>query len=228
MSLSVIGAGFSRTGTFSLKLALEQLGFGPCCHMSVVFAAPDLWRQWEEVYDGARPDWPALFEGFNATVDVPGNQFYRQIADHYPDAKVILTLRESEGWYRSMQATLLSAAVRRHVGDSPVASLIKKMGLHTSDPHTLDRDHMIGWYERHNAEVIRNIPADRLLVYRLGEGWDPLCRFLGAAIPWAAFPHVNSTEAFQKEFLEDFEVPETEQSSGHRRRDHAADVSAAV
>ena len=209
MSLSVIGAGFSRTGTFSLKLALEQLGFGPCCHMSVVFGAPDLWRKWVEVYRGQRPDWDDLFRDFRSTVDVPGNQFYRQLAAHFPAAKVILTHRDSQSWFRSMQETLLSAAVRRHVGDSPVSALIQEMGLHTSDPRTLDPGHMIDWYERHNEDVIAAIPADRLLVYRVSDGWEPLCRFLGVAVPRTTFPHVNSTEAFRKEFLEDFQVPET-------------------
>ncbi len=208
MSLSVIGAGFSRTGTFSLKLALEHLGFGRCCHMSVVFGDPDLWRKWIEVYDGGRPDWDMLFKGFRSTVDVPANQFYRQLAGHFPAAKVILTHRDSQSWYRSMQETLLSPAVRRHVGDGPISALIKDMGLHTSDPRTLDPDHMIDWYERHNEEVLRTIPADRLLVYKVSEGWEPLCRFLDVPVPAAAFPHVNSTEAFKKEFLEDFQVPE--------------------
>ncbi len=210
MSLSVIGAGFSRTGTFSLKLALEQLGLGRCCHMSEVFAAPDLWPVWERAYDGRHVDWDMLFAGFGATVDVPSNQFYRQIARHYPKAKVILTLRDPESWFRSMQDTLLSEAVRRHVGDAPVASLIRKMGLHASDPRTLDRNHMISWYHRHNDDVLAAIPADRLLVYRVSEGWGPLCGFLGRPVPSSAFPHVNSTAAFRKEFLEDFQVPETE------------------
>ncbi len=212
MALSVIGAGFSRTGTFSLKLALERLGFGPCCHMSEVFSRPDLWPLWEAAYAGA-PDWDALFEGFASTVDVPSNQFYAELAARYPDAKVILTVRDPQSWWRSMRATLLSDPVRRHVGDSPVATLIRRMGLHGSDPRAQDPDHMLAWYDRHNASVIATIPAERLLVYRIEEGWEPLCRFLGVPTPDAGFPHVNSTEAFQKEFLEDFSVPETDEAA---------------
>lgn len=210
MGLSVIGAGFSRTGTFSLKLALEQLGLGRCNHMSEVFNTPEVWPLWERVYEGHPPQWDRIFNGYGATVDVPSNQFYQELAAYYPHANVILTVRDTESWYASMQATLLSDAVREHVGETPIAPLIKKTGLHTSDPRTRDRDHMIGWYQRHNAQVRRTIPAERLLVYAIGEGWEPLCDFLGVPVPDAPFPHVNSTEDFRKEFLEDFAVPDPE------------------
>ena len=105
MALKVIGAGFGRTGTLSLKLALEQIGLGPCYHMTEVFKNPLAPGWWNEAADG-RPDWGKIYEGYNASVDWPGATFYAQLADAYPEAKVILTVRDSEAWFRSTQATI--------------------------------------------------------------------------------------------------------------------------
>ncbi|MDE2487101.1 MAG: sulfotransferase family protein, partial [Alphaproteobacteria bacterium] len=107
MTLKVIGAGYGRTGTMSLKLALEQLGFGPCYHMVEVFKNPQAPAWWLEAADG-RPDWAKIFNGYSATVDWPSATFYRELAEAYPDAKVILTERDPEAWFRSTQATIFA------------------------------------------------------------------------------------------------------------------------
>ena len=195
MTISVIGAGFGRTGTLSLKLALERLGVGRCYHMMEVFqipAAPDLWRAAADAPPG---DWETIFDGFSATVDWPGATFYRQLADHYPEAKVILTHRDPDAWFRSTQATIFANDLG---GDeeTPFSRMIKAVIGRLFDGRLHDRDHVIDVYRRHNDEVRRVIPAERLLVYEVSEGWAPLCDFLGLPEPDGPMPKVNSTEEF--------------------------------
>jgi Sulfotransferase domain len=93
MALRVIGAGFGRTGTHSLKLALEQLGFAPCHHMYEVRAHPEQLAFWQAAARGELPDWDEVFAGFAAQVDWPGARFWRELAEHFPHAKVILSVR---------------------------------------------------------------------------------------------------------------------------------------
>jgi len=195
MSLKVIGAGFGRTGTLSLKFALEQLGFGPCYHMVEVFKnqAADLWYEAAE----GRPDWPRIFDGYNATVDWPSATFYAELADYYPDAKVILTKRDPEAWFRSTQATIFKQTPPE---SDPFGRMVRSVIGRLFDQRMHDHDHVIGVYERHNAEVVKRIPAHRLLVYEVAEGWKPLCDFLGVPVPDAPMPAVNSTEDFQRRF----------------------------
>ena len=117
MPLSVIGAGFGRTGTMSLKLALDQLGFGPCYHMTEVFKNPKASGYWEAAADGKPIDWEEVFAGYRSTVDWPGATFYKQLADAYPEAKVILTERDAEAWFESTQATIFSLHFRDDTQD---------------------------------------------------------------------------------------------------------------
>lgn len=195
MALKVIGAGLGRTGTMSLKLALEQLGLGPCYHMAEVFklgTAPT----WTRAYRGERMDWEEVFKGFPSTVDWPACDFYRELADLYPDAKVILSVRDPESWYKSTQETIFRES--NHDGAPPewleMFHLLAKTKF-GGDLHT--REHLIDVYNRHNDEVRRTIPAERLLEYVPGQGWEPLCRFLGVAMPDTPYPKVNTTEEFQ-------------------------------
>lgn len=194
MSLEIIGAGFGRTGTLSLKLALEKLGFGPCYHMVEVFQNPDAINWWIDAATG-KPDWEKIFEGYNATVDWPSCTFYAELAETYPDAKVILTERDSEAWFESTQATIFPA---ERPADSPPAfqEMFERAIADLFDGRIRDHDHAIAVFERHNAEVRDRIAPDRLLVYEVAQGWEPLCEFLSVPVPDEPMPKVNTTEQF--------------------------------
>jgi hypothetical protein len=196
MSLQVIGAGFGRTGTMSLKLALEQLGFGPCHHMVEVFAHPESIPWWTDAAEG-RPAWDRIFSGYRAAVDWPTATFYRELAQHYPDAKVILTERDPESWFRSTQATIFARDFSE-VGDDPWVNMVMKAVGDLFERRMHDRETLISVFKAHNARVREVIPADRLLVYEVAQGWEPLCRFLDVPVPDGPMPKVNSTEEFQQ------------------------------
>ncbi|KAB2876453.1 MAG: sulfotransferase family protein [Bauldia sp.] len=204
MALSVIGAGFGRTGTMSLKLALEQLGFGPCFHMAEFFisnAAEALKKKWERVaYGPGEPDWDYVFDGYRATVDWPSCVFFRELAGHYPLAKVILTVRDPERWFDSTQATIFRRNTSENLaerGDPWARMVLKVVNQLTFGGDVNDRDGCIAVYKAHNEAVRRAIPPERLLVYEAREGWAPLCRFLEVDVPDAPFPQANTTEEFQ-------------------------------
>jgi hypothetical protein len=194
MTLSVIGAGFGRTGTLSLKLALEQLGFGPAYHMVEVLKNPEAPGYWESAADGKPVDWEKVFEGYRSTVDWPSATFYRQLADAYPQAKVVLTLRDPEAWFASTQATIFKPSYDDPT--DPFACMARKVIGSLFDQRMKDRERVLEVYNRHNETVQRVIPAERLLVYDIAQGWAPLCAFLGVDIPEGPMPKVNSTEDF--------------------------------
>ena len=193
MSLGIIGAGLGRTGTASLKIALDQLGIGPCYHMSEVFKNPEHIGLWERVADG-EPDWDAIFGAYGATVDYPSSTYWRELSERYPDAKVILTVRDAEKWFESTQETILSPRVVEFTRPTPFGAMMKKTIWDTMDERMHDRAFMIDHFNRHVEEVKRTVPAERLLVYEVKQGWEPLCEFLGVAVPGDAFPRVNSRE----------------------------------
>jgi hypothetical protein len=195
MSLRIVGAGLGRTGTMSLKLALEQLGLGPCYHMVEVFKNPAAPGYWEGAADGAPTDWENVFEGYNATVDWPSATFYKTLADAYPAAKVILTVRDPQAWFASTQATIFARDYTAAPANA-FESMVRKVVGRMFDMRMHDRDWVISVFERHNAEVRRAIAPDRLLTYDLAQGWVPLCAFLGVEIPDAPIPKANSTEEF--------------------------------
>ena len=209
MALQVIGAGMPRTGTMSLKTALEQLGFGPCHHMTEVFAHPEQWPLWNRIGDGEAVEWEEVFGPYRSTTDAPGVYFWRQLAARYPDAKVILTERDPDRWYESMAATIFSERHRASLQGSPVGAIIAKLArlgwsgrdeaLRTGPP---TREVMIELFKAHNAAVRAELPSERLLIYSVSQGWAPLCGFLGVPIPDVPFPHVNSAEDFH-----DIDVP---------------------
>ncbi|HEV3309747.1 MAG TPA: sulfotransferase, partial [Chloroflexota bacterium] len=100
--MKVIGAGFGRTGTMSLKAALQQLGFGPCLHMiDLLSGHPELSDTFREAYDGKSTDWATTLEGWESCVDWPACSFYKDLMRVWPDAPVILNVRDPEGWYKS-------------------------------------------------------------------------------------------------------------------------------
>jgi hypothetical protein len=196
MSLSVIGAGFGRTGTLSLKLALEQLGFGPCYHMVEVFKNDKAPGYWEAAADGEPVDWETVFAGYRSTVDWPSATFYRELAEAYPQAKVVLTVRDPEAWYASTQATIFAS--RFDDPDDPRQRMIRKVVGALFDQRWSDKAKLLEVYQRHNETVQRVISPDRLLVYEVAQGWGPLCAFLGAPIPEGPMPKVNSTQEFRE------------------------------
>lgn len=182
MPLEIIGAGFGRTGTSSLKLALEALGFGPCCHGSEERHFRQGMSFWERVFNDQPIDWDEYFEGYRSTVDSPSCRFYLQLAAKFPRAKVILTVRESGAWFESYRTTVLPM-IRSSYGGRYSAFLF--------GGNSLDRDSMIAAYERHNSEVQQTIPPERLLIYDVERGWDPLCEFVGVPVPPEPFPYSN-------------------------------------
>jgi hypothetical protein len=199
MPLKVIGAGLGRTGTVSLKLALEQLGVGRCYHMTELLAHPEHLPQWQRAIDG-QPDWSALFAGYGATVDYPACIYWRELADLYPQAKVILTERDPDEWFASTQATIFSAVLRERGAGSPIAFVLKKLdALHGNLD---DRAAMVDSFRRHSRAVIDGIARQRLLVYQVEQGWEPLCEFLGVPVPDTPFPRANTRAEFQATQIE--------------------------
>jgi Sulfotransferase domain len=192
MPLKVIGVGFGRTGTMSLTLALDQLGFGRCNHM----ASPDRHPLWIDAADG-KPDWERIFEGFNSTTDYPSCNFWRQLSSFYPQAKILLSVRDPNKWFDSTQATIFSPATIDQMSNSPSKAFFEKAVWVGIKDRIHDRDFMVAHFNRHVAEVKRAIPKERLLIYDVKEGWEPLCAFLGVAVPSAPFPSVNSTAETQ-------------------------------
>jgi hypothetical protein len=203
MNLEVIGAGFGRTGTMSLKVALEELGYGPCYHMVELFEHPEHVQRWEAAVRGEPVNWEELLSGYRATVDWPGAAFYGELMKAYPEAKVLLSVRNPQRWYESTKNTIYatvnpSPEMIAAVGPAPRLNneLIWKR---TFGEDFADSQHAIEVFERHNEEVKRYVPADQLLVYKVKEGWEPLCDFLGVEAPKGKpFPHLNDTDSFQR------------------------------
>jgi len=195
MALKVIGSGLGRTGTMSTKLALEQLGLR-CHHMVEVFMNPQSLPLWVEAGRG-NPDWDAIFDGYSAMVDHPGCQFWRELIDYYPDAKVLHTVRDPDKWFDSTQATIFSPdspAMQQQAG--PMKEFFDYIhGWYGGDMH--DRAFMTDFFARHTAEVVATVPKEQLLVFNVAEGWEPLCKFLGVPVPETPYPRENTTEQFQ-------------------------------
>jgi hypothetical protein len=196
MPINIVGAGLGRTGTMSLKLALDQLGQGPCYHMAEVFKDPAAPDRWGRAFDGEPVDWEAMFDGYRASVDWPGAAFWRELADLYPDAKVILSVRDPERWFASTQATIFRPELHERHKDSAFGVMLNKMVLKELDGRVNDRDHLIAAYNAHNAAVRAAIAPGRLLEFEASQGWGQLCAFLGVAEPDTPFPQSNSTEEF--------------------------------
>ncbi len=201
MTLEIIDVGFGRTGTMSLKLALEQLGFGPCHHMEEVLKTPGQVRQWVAAAEGEAVEWDTVFDGYRSTVDWPTTRFWRDIVDHYPNAKIILTTRDPEGWYQSISQTIHKVLEGREQIPNPVMREVMDMAHRVISDQTFDNrlsepDHATEIFRRHNAAVIEAVPADRLLVFEVADGWAPLCQYLGCPVPDAPFPRVNTTKEF--------------------------------
>lgn len=195
--LKVIGAGFGRTGTHSMKQALEILGLGPCHHMAEVLSNPDQLAKWRAIAAGETPDWDDVLAGYAAAIDWPSAYYWRQLANYYPDARVLLTVRSPDSWYKSFSATILHGIGPESSPDSFGHKIIRNE-IFGGNPE--NRDVAIAAFNRNTAEVKAAIPGNRLLVYEVGDGWEPLCRFLDVPVPERSFPSSNSTEEFRAHF----------------------------
>ena len=210
MTLKVIGAGFGRTGTTSIKAALEQLGFTQCYHMQEVIKHPAHVQPWTAALDGKPVDWDALFAGYQATVDWPACNFYEQLMAHYPDAKVLLTVRDPDKWYDSCLHTIYAMYhkpvmrfVRRLLPPMQRFMAMNDRLIWQGDfqGRFADRAYAIRVFNQRNAAIKAAVPAERLLVYDVKEGWEPLCRFLNVPVPQdVPFPHLNDSGTFQRMF----------------------------
>ncbi len=202
MSLSVIGSGFGRTGTRSLKEALETLGFTPCHHMEEVFAHPEQVAHWQAIAAGKPVDLKQVFEGYEAQVDWPGCHVWRELAQLYPKAKVIHSKRPDESWWKSFSTTI--GKLMRVYPTLPMPPHIRGMmeaakgfiGRDTFGTMTPDRDTALAAYHKREADVRAAIPPERLLVFDVAEGWGPLCAFLKVPVPDTPFPHRNVKDDF--------------------------------
>jgi hypothetical protein len=215
MTLKVIGAGFGRTGTLSLKLALDELGLGPCYHMIETREHPEHDALWLALAKGESSDWRAILDGYASTVDWPGVMIWKELAAAYPDAKIILTLRDPEAWYASCAATIFArmeeareaeVLLARGVAD-PVdptrrrhMAMINAVVVEGSFDGSLDRANAIKMFNAHNEDVRNLVAPERLLVYESGQGWEPLCDFLGLPVPQVPYPDANKREDFASRF----------------------------
>ena len=200
MSLQIVGAGFGRTGTLSAKLALEQLGLGPCYHMHEVFRRPEHIPVWERASRGEAVDWHRLFADFRSTVDWPATYFWRELVRAFPAARVLLTVRDPDAWYESARETVFRvdrSLATTDVGRAQLAMAERVVQQGTFGGRLDDRAHCIDVYVRHNEEV-RQVLGARVLTYDVAEGWGPLCEWLGVDAPDAEFPRTNSTAEFQQ------------------------------
>ena len=201
MTLRVLGAGLGRTGTLSLKLALEQLGVGACYHMIEVPKQPEHAALWLAAERGEAVDWERIFDGYSAAVDWPACILWRELLAAYPQARVILTVRAAAAWYASFRETILPRIENLPPLASPAIRALYDLGRElilrrTFGGRAADAEHAIAIFEAHNAEVIAALGPDRLLVYDVAAGWEPLCRFLELPIPSGPFPHANSRTGF--------------------------------
>jgi Sulfotransferase domain len=197
MALKVIGAGVGRTGTHSLKIALEQLLGGPCHHMVEVLANPPQIPIWIDAIEGRPVDWSDFLNSYQALVDWPGASFWPELLAANPDAMVLLSVRDADSWYRSASNTIFIALRQAPPeGEAWMAAMGNLLRDRFSDQLD-DRTAMIDAYERHNDEVRSRVHADQLIEWTPSDGWDPICERLGLAVPDASFPVTNSTDDFR-------------------------------
>ena len=205
MTLQIIGPGFGRTGTRSLKAALELLGFGPCHHMQSLFADPAQLAFWKTLAAGGTVDWHAVFAGFRSQVNWPGAHVWRELLQVFPEARVVFSTRPAEDWWRSYSRTV--GTLRRLYPTLPVQASVaetldamKMLRIRHGIDEMNDRDAAIAAFHRQLAEVRDAVPAERLLVFAVGDGWGPLCTFLEVPVPDTPFPRLNDGDDFWQRF----------------------------
>ena len=213
MALEVIGAGLGRTGTLSMKAALEVLGHKPCYHYVEVQEPRPGYNDghrdaWVDFMEGRREmDWEWLYRSYTATLDLPMCLFYRELMQVFPDAKVVLTVREPRSWFASYYkmarmmrimrpATLFSAKLRA------TARIANQVNQRVFGGPPLDEAVGVEAFERHNRSVMETVPAERLLVFDVRQGWEPLCAFLEVPVPEVPFPRLNDGEALSWKMIQ--------------------------
>lgn len=199
MTIRIVGAGLGRTGTHSLKVALEQLLGAPCYHMVEVFAHPEHVPAWHAAMLDEPVDWPKVFDGYEATVDWPGGGVWREISAVYPDAPVLLSSRRTtDEWWKSASRTIFEGLVANPVapGMEEWRAMADAM-LKRLTPEWPDETATKAAYERHNAAVRAEVPASRLVDWHPEDGWAPLCAALDVPVPDAPFPVTNTTAEFR-------------------------------
>ena len=216
--MRVIGAGFGRTGTTSLKAALEELGFEPSYSLTEIFANPEHVEVWEAARRGEKVDWEGFLGNYEVAVDWPACSFYEELMEAFPEAPVILTVRAPEPWYESLRSTIYQLR-RLTTGPLPMKLAFELAGMFAPGVTGTARlaDHLV-WddtfagrfedrayamevFERQNEAVRRRVPPERLLVFDVREGWEPLCNFLGVEVPDRPFPHLNEAREMRRRLL---------------------------
>ena len=214
MQLKVVGAGLGRTGTMSLKKALEQLTGGPCYHMFEVFEHPESVAVWHSVVRGESEDWEALMGGYTASVDWPAAAYWPELCAANPDAIVLLSSRATpEEWWASMQKTIINVlTMDLPPGDEGMAAhraMVLDLFARRFTPDWRDPRAAVAAYTRHNERVRSEVPAGRLVDWRPGDGWQPICAALDVAVPSDPFPHENSSAEFQANIEDRLETETT-------------------
>lgn len=199
--LQVVGAGFGRTGTHSLGLALKKLGFGPCYNIREVSKNPGHTEIWNNAMDENPVDWDFLFASYNSAVEWPTVAFLPELVHHYPKAKVVLTLRDPESWYESASATIFDALELSAHNPDPIkrerSGMKRRLILEqTFAGRYREKEYAIEVYRQHNQNVIKMVPPERLLQYHVKDGWEPLCEFLVKSVPDEPFPRLNERTDF--------------------------------
>ena len=199
--LEVIGAGFGRTGTHSLGLAFEKLGYGPCYSLPEVAKNPGHTEIWNNAIDGKQVDWVSLFSSYKSAVEWPNVSFIYELVQHFPDAKFVLTLREPEAWYESASKTIFEGLELSAHNPDPIkresSHWMRRLILeHTFAGRYWDKDHAITVYQRHIQQVVDIVPQKRLLKFNVKDGWQLLCQFLQKPIPQESFPRLNERTEF--------------------------------
>ena len=215
MALKIVGSGLGRTGTKSMQSALNRLGVGPCHHMVEVFAHPESMQLWVDANEG-RHNWDLIFQDYQSMVDYPGAAHWKAIADHYPHAKVLHTVRDPDKWFDSTQATIFApqSGARRGGGDDLQQRFFGSF-MGEFRHHLDDRAYMTEYFRQHTEAVKAAIAPERLLVYEVGEGWDRLCQFLGVPVPAQPYPSENSTSDFQARVREQIAAAKQGQAAPH-------------
>ena len=198
MELKVVGAGVGRTGTHSLKLALEQVLGAPCHHMLEILGDPDQIPAWIDAIEGRPVDWSVMLAKYRSIVDWPGASFWSELSQANPNALVLLSVRDPEGWYRSASDTILLTFDNMPPELTPWMDAVRKLLRDRFSDRFDDPTAMMDAYVRHNDAVRANVPSTRLLEWNLGDGWDPICDRLGLPVPSEPFPVTNSTDEFRE------------------------------
>lgn len=203
MTLRVVGAGLPRTGTASLRAALEHLLGRPCYHMMELIENLGHVSTWHGALRGDMPDWSAFLSGYGATVDWPASAFWREISACFPEAIVLFSVRDADSWWESVSRTVFS-------GFTPLSpgwkAMMDDLGAMRFTAETDVREAAVEAFHRHNAAVRETVPPERLVEWRGGDGWDPICAALGVAVPDHPFPHINT----RAEFIERIKAREAE------------------